>query len=686
MNQFISSSKKIFFIRTLLFLSVFAVFSFGFVYSVSAQDATLGLSGDFSNTTNLSQLDLRIIIARIIQIVFGVLGTILLVIILYAGWLWMTSQGEEEKIAEAKSIIKNATIGLAIMLSAFSIASFIISILSDATGTRTGGGPSSRGPAAWEDFSGSGALGNIVGDHYPFRDQKDVARNTKIIVTFRELINISSIVDDVPNGADVRLGECRQQGSVFNWRTDCDKLKTSAVHIYRTNDPTKTPVEAAVVVSYEGEDDVKTFVFRPYDYLGSDSENMEYTVELTNSIKKKTGEDAMARIAGGKYVWNFETGTTLDFTPPHVSVTYPERGAQTERNYLLQVTFDEAMDPTAVQGRWALDTNFLNIVTQPTSSVFVTGTWKITNGYKTIEFVSDQSCGFNSCGDVMYCLAVDRTSGCAEGLCPVTPYQVLLRTAATISGTSFESIPFTGIMDVAGNALDAGEVNIRNGKPVSGGRVIGDGEAVPDNYIWNFGVLDAIDTTAPFVHRITPSIDEENVSERADLKIIFGRQMSYTSLGNLKVEEHGLDEIVIPEGESRPDSLWFVPRSSNVSVSGFGVATTTQTTFEHRVFGPNGLDLFYFTSIPSSVVALNQNCLYPGRGPAPIGLGSSGDGNGSVCTYSERSGVVGVDSGCVDVQKSDSNNDTGCGFGSIDDDTTVSSTQACIDLLKVDSL
>lgn len=679
MTSLFHTYKKQLFSSVLLF-GMFFVFSLCVPQVVSAQDASLGLA-EVGETVNLGTIDLRTIIARIIQVVFGVLGTILLIIILYAGWLWMTSQGEEDKIAEAKNIIKNATIGLAIMLMAFSITTFIIRLLTGATGTRVSN-PSGRDVPVWEDFSGSGALGNIIADHYPFRDQRDVARNTKIIVTFKEPIEPESLIEDT-NNSSLPLGTCGQPaaGAAFDWKNDCDKVKTNAVLIYRTNDPLKTPVEAAAVVSYEG-DDAKTFVFRPYEYLGSDSENVAYTVELSSDITKKSGGSAFVRLAGGKYIWEFETGTVLDFTPPRVLETYPEKGGSTARNYLLQVTFDEPMDPTAVQGRWALNSNFLNIVTQPTSSVFVTGTWKISNGYKTVEFVPEESCGFNSCGDVMYCLAVDRST-CVGGVCPATPYQVLLRTATTISDTSFESIPFTGVMDVAGNALDSinanGVYNTRDRKPVSGGRTIGSDERVPDNYFWDFVVRDEIDTTAPFVHLITPSIDEEDVDERADLSITFGRRMSYTSLVDLVLEE---DDGISPAGriiytneegdDQTIDPIWFTPRSSNVTTTVPGIATTTQTRFDHRVFGPNNLDLYYYTSIPSTVKSLNQNCMYPGRGPGPAGAANR-------CVYEEIGGVPNQE-GCIGVEL-EVDDDTGCGFSGTGD-TTVSSTDACLETLR----
>lgn len=671
------STKKI--LTSIAVLAVFFAF-FCVPMVVFAQDATLGLGGELGESVNLGKVDLRVMIARGIQIVFGVLGTVLLIIILYAGWLWMTSQGDEEKITSAKNILKNAVIGLAIMLMAFSITTFIIRLLTDATGMTGNTNMSGRGPAVWNDFSGSGALGKIISDHYPARDQRDVPRNTKIMVSFREPIDPTSVIVNVNNGTDTKLGECKQQGATFNWQTDCDKIDTSAVLIYRSNDPLKQPVEGAAMASYEG-DDVKTFSFRPYEYLGSDSEDVEYTVVLTKEVEKKSGGSAFVRLSGGQYIWKFETGTTLDFTPPHVVDTYPQQGEKTARNYLIQVTFDEPMDPTTVQGTWSTNSNFFNIVTQPTSSVFAEGTWSITNGFKTIEFTPKESCGFNACGDIMYCLPVNRPDGCAQGQCPVTAYQMLLRTAETLTTSTFEAIPFTGIVDASGNALDSGKKDLREGKPtIVSERTIGAGEVAPDNYYWQFGVEDTIDTTAPYIHSMTPSIDAERVAGDAELSLLFGTRMSLTSLVNLGLEEDdgkgsAQDIRFVDEaGDTKIlDPIWFSARSlaTTTSIGGQTVATT-YTSFHHRMFGPNNMDLYYYTSIPSSVKSLNQNCMYPGRGPAP---------ESEQCVYSEINGVV-TATGCVDVSKTDANADAGCGIGEIGADRSVSSTDACIQQLR----
>lgn len=81
--------------------------------------------------------DVRSIVVSIIKIVLGFLGIISVVLILYAGFLWMTAGGNEEKISEAKKILTAGTIGLVIILSAYAITSFVIDQIYGAT-TGTG--------------------------------------------------------------------------------------------------------------------------------------------------------------------------------------------------------------------------------------------------------------------------------------------------------------------------------------------------------------------------------------------------------------------------------------------------------------------------------------------------------------------------------------------------------------------
>ncbi|MBI2037902.1 MAG: hypothetical protein HYT15_03150 [Candidatus Magasanikbacteria bacterium] len=94
-----------------------------------------GSSGaDFNNPNNPT--DPRTLAARIISIVLGIIGTIFLALIVYAGFLWMTAAGNDEQISKAKGLLYNGAIGLAVILAAYSITYFVTEAL--VTGT-TGG-------------------------------------------------------------------------------------------------------------------------------------------------------------------------------------------------------------------------------------------------------------------------------------------------------------------------------------------------------------------------------------------------------------------------------------------------------------------------------------------------------------------------------------------------------------------
>lgn len=70
--------------------------------------------------------DIRYTITSIINLVLEFLGIICIILIIFAGFKWMTSGGSEEQVTSAKKILKNAIIGLIIILLAWSITLFII--------------------------------------------------------------------------------------------------------------------------------------------------------------------------------------------------------------------------------------------------------------------------------------------------------------------------------------------------------------------------------------------------------------------------------------------------------------------------------------------------------------------------------------------------------------------------------
>ncbi|HTX87168.1 MAG TPA: pilin [Candidatus Nanoarchaeia archaeon] len=78
--------------------------------------------------------DPRTIVANIIAAALGLLATIFIVLLIYAGFKYMTSLGNEEQTGSAKSQIVSAVIGLAIILAAWAITGFVFSCALGATG------------------------------------------------------------------------------------------------------------------------------------------------------------------------------------------------------------------------------------------------------------------------------------------------------------------------------------------------------------------------------------------------------------------------------------------------------------------------------------------------------------------------------------------------------------------------
>jgi hypothetical protein len=91
-----------------------------------------GAGAGYSTSQTAPQL-----VGLLISAVLGILGVIFLILVLYAGFQWMTAAGDEKKVASAKSILVRATVGLLICLSAYSISSFVIGALQGAQSNST---------------------------------------------------------------------------------------------------------------------------------------------------------------------------------------------------------------------------------------------------------------------------------------------------------------------------------------------------------------------------------------------------------------------------------------------------------------------------------------------------------------------------------------------------------------------
>ena len=121
------SKRKIILLATVVLVLLAVVF-----LSINATLAQTDIYGvNYSTDVGLSSVDIRVSIVKIVRVILGILGVIALAIILYGGFVWMTSHGDSAQVEKAKKILLNAVIGLIIIFLAFSIVQYIFKVLED---------------------------------------------------------------------------------------------------------------------------------------------------------------------------------------------------------------------------------------------------------------------------------------------------------------------------------------------------------------------------------------------------------------------------------------------------------------------------------------------------------------------------------------------------------------------------
>jgi hypothetical protein len=79
--------------------------------------------------------DLASLIGSILRAALGLVGTIFLLLMLYAGFQWMTARGDSKKVEDAKKLITGAIVGVLIIASAYAVTSFVLTAVTSGGGT-----------------------------------------------------------------------------------------------------------------------------------------------------------------------------------------------------------------------------------------------------------------------------------------------------------------------------------------------------------------------------------------------------------------------------------------------------------------------------------------------------------------------------------------------------------------------
>ncbi len=83
--------------------------------------------GTVGGGAGLSQTDLPTLVGSLVGIVLSLLGIVFLILIIWAGFMWMTAGGKPDQLEKAKKMLINAVIGLVLILAAYAISNFVVS-------------------------------------------------------------------------------------------------------------------------------------------------------------------------------------------------------------------------------------------------------------------------------------------------------------------------------------------------------------------------------------------------------------------------------------------------------------------------------------------------------------------------------------------------------------------------------
>jgi hypothetical protein len=117
-------------IFSLIFLTALLTLPY-FVFAQASTASDTSLKGKLQSVGQMGgykvdgSVNLLSMIGLIINSVLGLLGAIFIILMIVAGFGWMTAAGNEQKTEKAIATIKHSIIGLIITLSSWAIWSFI---------------------------------------------------------------------------------------------------------------------------------------------------------------------------------------------------------------------------------------------------------------------------------------------------------------------------------------------------------------------------------------------------------------------------------------------------------------------------------------------------------------------------------------------------------------------------------
>ncbi|GEM_PF-6831368 len=237
---------------------------------------------DLANATGLGAASPIVFVIRVIQIFLGLLGLIAVILVLYAGFLWLTSAGNQDKITKAKKILKNAFIGIAIIFLSISIVTYIGTFFKNVT-NGTGGDFSPGG-----DQGGGGGFGGLPSSGF-------------------------NVVSTSPSDGDTSVKACTRAQGIFNDTLNADSVRSGVTFVQRSTSQSGEFTVNSNAFSFE-----KKNAGVHADWVGGSA----YTMVIPKSVK-----DAQSRNLDVAKNVTFTAVATTDSDKPTVTRSYPPTGS-----------------------------------------------------------------------------------------------------------------------------------------------------------------------------------------------------------------------------------------------------------------------------------------------------------------------------------------------------------------------
>ncbi|MEK7618712.1 MAG: hypothetical protein AAB416_00540 [Patescibacteria group bacterium] len=90
--------------------------------------------GEGQTYKTFDQKPITTFVGDAIKMILAIIGVIFLTLVVYSGFEWLTSGGDEKKVTTARGILEQGIVGLMIVMGAYVITIFVTNALQQAAG------------------------------------------------------------------------------------------------------------------------------------------------------------------------------------------------------------------------------------------------------------------------------------------------------------------------------------------------------------------------------------------------------------------------------------------------------------------------------------------------------------------------------------------------------------------------